>query len=57
MPPRKPLYILVGMFYNPSEDTLESWREATVMRASEQTRAFTRFPARPRIRQGHPRCI
>lgn len=26
MPPRKPLYILVGMFYNPWKDTLEPVR-------------------------------
>lgn len=36
MPPRKPLYILVGMFYNPSEDTLESRREAALVRADER---------------------
>lgn len=28
MPPRKPLYILVGMFYNPWKDTLEPVRTA-----------------------------
>lgn len=43
MPPRKPLYILVGMFYNPSEDTLESRREAT---AGASTRASGRARSR-----------
>lgn len=57
MPPRKPLYILVGMFYNPSEDTLESRREATLLaRASERARSErARVHAFPRAAADPPR--
>lgn len=37
MPPRKPLYILVGMFYNPWKDTLEPVRTAETDAMCEST--------------------
>lgn len=52
MPPRKPLYILVGMFYNPSRKTLldrgakPGWRARVRERASAHTRARIHLSAR-----------
>lgn len=45
MPPRKPLYILVGMFYNPSKDTLVPVRAAEADGECRSSPCATLMPA------------
>lgn len=56
MPPRKPLYILVGMFYNPSKDTLERARNVgKAVDASQRASTHLFREDRSRADESHTR--